>query len=285
MQIRYLSSRESKVGDKPREDAAASNAPVDKFSPDVAVDANHSAVDKGDSINARAADYISSSLNPSTGGAHASYGQSVLAHDEPLKQAATEVVATRPLVATEDNLYSTGFSFLLLSQMQPCEFTEADRLGKRKGLPHGFPGLACQHCYGGFGAGRFFPSSIKTLSDTSKTLNVLHNHMLRCRKCPLEIRELLQSLRLTHNDERAKLKFGSQKAFFSRIWRRLHGNTSGDEKRGKRVRDSDSVDDLSENSGLQPGSEAPTTSYAASFQLTESYLDVLEQARKRQREV
>jgi hypothetical protein len=127
-----------------------------------------------------------------------------------------------PLVQPEDEPYATAFSFRLLSQMQPCVFTEADRLGKRKGLPPGFPGLACRHCFGGYGSGRFFPSSIKTLSDTSKTLNVLHNHMMRCRKCPPEVRETLDKLRKQHDEERAKMKFGSQKAFFARIWDRLH---------------------------------------------------------------
>ncbi|KAG7363355.1 hypothetical protein IV203_026715 [Nitzschia inconspicua] len=129
-----------------------------------------------------------------------------------------------PLVTADDEPYATGFSFHLLSQMQPCVFTEADRLGKRKGLPPGFPGLACRHCFGGYGSGRFFPSSIKTLSDTSKTLNVLHNHMQRCRKCPVEVRETLDRLRKFHDEERAKMKFGSQKAFFARIWDRLHSN-------------------------------------------------------------
>ena len=108
--------------------------------------------------------------------------------------------------------------------MQPCVFTEADRLGKRKGLPPGFPGLACRHCFGGYGSGRFFPSSIKTLSDTSKTLNVLHNHMQRCRKCPGDVRETLDKLRKFHDEQRSKMKFGSQKAFFARIWDRLHSN-------------------------------------------------------------
>lgn len=129
-----------------------------------------------------------------------------------------------PLVTADDEPFATAFSYHLLSQMQPCVFTEADRLGKRKGLPPGFPGLACRHCFGGYGSGRFFPSSIKTLSDTSKTLNVLHNHMQRCRKCPPEVRETLDKLRKFHDEERAKMKFGSQKAFFARVWDRLHSN-------------------------------------------------------------
>jgi hypothetical protein len=133
-----------------------------------------------------------------------------------------------PLVADADKPYATDFSYLLMDQMQPCVFTEADRLGKRKGLPPGFPGLACRHCFGGYGSGRFFPSTIKTLSDTSKTLNVLHNHMMRCRKCPSDVKETLEKLRVSHDDERAKMKFGSQKAFFGRIWERLHGKGQAD---------------------------------------------------------
>lgn len=143
-------------------------------------------------------------------------------HDIPnTEQSLTD---SAPLVTPDDEPYSTKFSFHLISQMQPCVFTEADRLGKRKGLPAGFPGLACRHCFGGYGSGRFFPSSIKTLSDTSKTLNVLHNHMMRCRKCPKEVRDTLEKLRTTHDEERGKMKFGSQKAFFARVWERLHKN-------------------------------------------------------------
>eukprot|EP00547_Thalassionema_nitzschioides_P000738 CAMPEP_0194214986 /NCGR_PEP_ID=MMETSP0156-20130528/16452_1 /TAXON_ID=33649 /ORGANISM="Thalassionema nitzschioides, Strain L26-B" /LENGTH=794 /DNA_ID=CAMNT_0038943379 /DNA_START=95 /DNA_END=2479 /DNA_ORIENTATION=+ len=127
-----------------------------------------------------------------------------------------------PLVTANEKPYATMYSFYLLGQMQPCVFTEADRLGKRKGLPAGFAGLACQHCFGGYGSGRFFPSSIKTLSDTSKTLNVLFNHMMRCRKCPQEVKQSLEKLRATHDLERSKMKFGSQKAFFAKIWARLH---------------------------------------------------------------
>ena len=139
----------------------------------------------------------------------------------------TKAIAdTAPLVTPDDKPYATEFSYHLLSQMQPCVFTEADRLGKRKGLPAGFSGLACRHCFGGYGSGRFFPSSIKTLSDTSKTLNVLHNHMQRCRKCPQEVRDTLEKLRTTHDDERAKMKFGSQKAFFAKIWARLHDGSN-----------------------------------------------------------
>lgn len=140
----------------------------------------------------------------------------------------SDATCTIPLVVETDKPYATDFSYQLMDQMQPCVFTEADRLGKRKGLPPGFPGLACRHCFGGYGSGRFFPSTIKTLSDTSKTLNVLHNHMMRCRKCPSEVKESLEKLRVSHDEERSKMKFGSQKAFFGRIWERLHSKPHGE---------------------------------------------------------
>jgi hypothetical protein len=160
-------------------------------------------------------------INPAMVVATASVTQTEV--DAAMPRTEQDMADSAPLVLAEDKPYSTNFSYHLLSQMQPCVFTEADRLGKRKGLPPGFPGLACRHCFGGYGSGRFFPSSIKTLSDTSKTLNVLHNHMMRCRKCPGEVRETLEKLRGAHDEERAKMKFGSQKAFFARIWERLHG--------------------------------------------------------------
>jgi hypothetical protein len=141
---------------------------------------------------------------------------------------ASDATCTIPLVLETDKPYATDFSYQLMDQMQPCVFTEADRLGKRKGLPPGFPGLACRHCFGGYGSGRFFPSTIKTLSDTSKTLNVLHNHMMRCRKCPSDVKESLEKLRVSHDEERSKMKFGSQKAFFGRIWERLHTKPHAD---------------------------------------------------------
>jgi len=171
--------------------------------------------------------------------------------DPNFSKAEQDMADSAPLVTVEDKPYSTSFSYHLLSQMQPCLFTEADRLGKRKGLPPGFPGLACRHCFGGYGSGRFFPSSIKTLSDTSKTLNVLHNHMMRCRKCPPEVRENLERLRGAHDDERAKMKFGSQKAFFARIWERLHGkHSSGTTAAFKRKARSNNVID---RDGAMPG--------------------------------
>jgi hypothetical protein len=122
----------------------------------------------------------------------------------------------------EDQASTSRFTYFLLRQMTLCAFTEGDRLGKRRELPLGFGGIACRHCISDFGTGRFFPSSIKTMSDTTKTLNILHAHLLNCGKCPTAVKDEANELRKSHEQERTALRFGSQTAFFSKIWCRLH---------------------------------------------------------------
>ncbi|GKY94244.1 hypothetical protein MPSEU_000390200 [Mayamaea pseudoterrestris] len=253
----------------------------------IAMLASYSASAQGASVNVNDAERQGSSsaqiskpaasLSTAT---HETYGQGVTPHEQLASNAVVSAAGFGPLVFPEDKPYATGFSYHLLIQMQPCAFTEADRLGKRKGLPHGFPGLACKHCYGGFGSGRFFPSSIKTLSDTSKTLNVLHNHMLRCRKCPVETKELLEVLRVSHNGERSKMKFGSQKAFFGRIWKRLHGKeSSGEVKRNKKSVDSGlPTSDTSAGASQHFVGAVPALTQAASLLLPDAYSDDLKTA-------
>ncbi|KAL3765520.1 hypothetical protein ACHAWO_011118 [Cyclotella atomus] len=129
-----------------------------------------------------------------------------------------------PLVLPTDKRYTTAFTFHLMAQMQPCVFTEADRLGRRRNLEVGFAGLACRHCFGGHGNGRFFPSSIKTMSDASKTLDAIYKHIRVCGQCPQDIKQGLANLKEFHDSEKSKMPFGNQRAFFARIWSRLHDN-------------------------------------------------------------
>lgn len=142
--------------------------------------------------------------------------------------------------------------------MTTCEFTEADRLGKRKCHKLGFPGMACRHCYGCNGSGRFFPLTLKTFSDVSKSINVLRNHLLKCTRGPSWMAETVSMLYERHKVEKVRYAstskrqvcldilengfsnnsvicskmsspFGSQKIFFDLIWRRLHPELPLDE--------------------------------------------------------
>jgi len=108
----------------------------------------------------------------------------------------------RSLVESSDKIFATEYAFYVLSQMTTCHFTESDRLGKRKRHPLNFPGLACKHCYGGNGSGRFFPLTLKTFSDVSKSLHVLSNHLQKCPKCPHGMSTHVKSLAEMHEVEK-----------------------------------------------------------------------------------
>jgi hypothetical protein len=117
----------------------------------------------------------------------------------------------------------TKFSHGVVGEYCSTTFQVKDRRGKRKGLDYGFPGLTCYHCNGADKVGgRYFPSTIKTMSDTKKTLISIYKHLQKCKKCPEEVRQRLQRLQLTHDDERKTQSYGSQKAFFTILWNRLH---------------------------------------------------------------
>jgi hypothetical protein len=123
-----------------------------------------------------------------------------------------------------NNALGTKFSRAVCRQFMKVAFKEKDRQGKRKDLVVGFPGFACYYCNGGSkSGGRYFPSSIKTMSDSKKTLLSLYNHIQKCRKCPEPLKKSLKDLRPSHDEERKLQNYGSQKTFFSLIWANLHG--------------------------------------------------------------
>ena len=128
------------------------------------------------------------------------------------------------LVSPSEKHDTTTFTFHVMSQLRPCVFTEADRLGRRRGLKVGFPGLACRHCHGEHSvrSGRFFPGTIKTMADASKTLDVVYRHVMKCKECPWNVKAGLKTLREFHDTERSKMPFGNQRGFFVKIWGRLH---------------------------------------------------------------
>ena len=56
----------------------------------------------------------------------------------------------------------------------------------------------------------------------------VHTHMMECRQIPEPLKEALGELKKLRKEQTAALKNGSQKAFFSRVWKRLHD--SGQQK-------------------------------------------------------
>lgn len=134
------------------------------------------------------------------------------------------------IVGEMDKSLATKFSYAVLYEVESCSFENRDRTGKRRGLELGFRGLACRHCKGFTKkiGGRLFPSTIKTMSDTQKTLIPLYNHLIKCPSVPNETKEHLRSLKDLHESERKGKSYGSQKALFTEVWRRLHGKVPKD---------------------------------------------------------
>lgn len=133
-------------------------------------------------------------------------------------------VDSRPLVFPEDEALISDYLYLTLQQMAPCLLMEADRVGCYKTRKVGFPGLACRHCVGQAGCGRYFPASEASLSQTTTSQTIM-NHVRNCRRCPIEIRENLEIMkrsRMGPDGKRSeKPKHGGRKVFFHRLWCRI----------------------------------------------------------------
>lgn len=130
---------------------------------------------------------------------------------------------SQPVVAQEDREMVTDYLFLLMDQMQTCQFIEEDRTGGRSKIKNnevGFPGMQCKHCQGKAGFGRYFPTSVNALALANSDRNI-NNHLQKCRKTPAHIKQEL--IRLSQGKNQGKNRRGLRKLFFRRIWERMHG--------------------------------------------------------------
>jgi len=134
-----------------------------------------------------------------------------------------------PLVLPEDKLLLTDYFYFVNKQLKLCRFTESDRKtrgGKRETIEIGFGGLECRHCAGSSGSRKFFWSDVDRLANSFAEIPA---HILKCRKCPENVKQSLADLKQRHPEQMARLPRGSQKVFFRRMWKRLHNTAIGDE--------------------------------------------------------
>lgn len=126
--------------------------------------------------------------------------------------------ASKQLVLPEDKACIAEFLYVVMEQLQPCRFTEADR-NKRRLKDVGCIGVECKHCAGQVDSRKFFWSSVSAVESNFVSV---HTHMLECRMIPQELKDQLVELKRLRKEQTAALKTGSQKAFFARVWNRLH---------------------------------------------------------------
>jgi len=136
-----------------------------------------------------------------------------------LAQAAFSVTTTnKKLVLPEDKDMIAEFLYVVMEQLQPCRFTEADR-NKRRLKDVGCIGVECKHCAGQVDSRKFFWSSVSAVESNFVSV---HSHMFECRMVPQSLKDRLTELKSLRKEQTAKLMTGSQKAFFQRVWERLH---------------------------------------------------------------
>jgi hypothetical protein len=134
--------------------------------------------------------------------------------------------ASKQLVLPEDKPCIAEFLYVVMEQLQPCRFTEADR-NKRRLKDVGCIGVECKHCAGQVDSRKFFWSSVSAVESNFVSV---HTHMLECKMVPQSLKERLIELKKLRKEQTAALKTGSQKAFFARVWRRLHEEEHGGEQ-------------------------------------------------------
>jgi hypothetical protein len=161
-----------------------------------------------------------------------------------LAQVASNVTTVnRPLVLPEDKPYIAEFLYAVMEQLQPCRFTEADR-NKRRLKDVGCIGVECKHCARTVDSRKFFWSSVNAVESNFVSV---HTHMMECKEISASLKEKLSELKKLRKEQTVALKTGSQKAFFSRVWKRLHGEEKNFSDDGK-PQDSGSVSSTQEES-------------------------------------
>jgi len=156
-----------------------------------------------------------------------------------LAQVAISVTTSdKQLVVPEDKETIAEFLYVVMEQLQPCRFTEADR-NKRRLKDVGCIGVECKHCAGKVDGRKFFWSS---LSAVESNFVSVHTHMLECRMVPDELKKRISTLKQLRKEQTAALPTGSQKAFFSRVWDRLHDDQLQEEKGNDSSLASDDMD-------------------------------------------
>ena len=126
------------------------------------------------------------------------------------------------LLYPEDREIVTPYLFLLLSHVDVVHLEDSERVGNRKSLPVGLPGLACRHCNqsGRKGLCRVFPARRRGLP---VKLDDLSEHMKKCNLCPPTVKSQIDMLKSQHGGLTQKIS-REERGFLEELWTRM-GNT------------------------------------------------------------
>ncbi len=136
----------------------------------------------------------------------------------------TEIIMESDKVTADGRPLLTDFVVLVMEQVIPIRATDEDTEKKNRRIHVGYPGMACRHCIGKSGEGRYFFSSLESMSTAS---TVLEKHMMRCPMVSNEIKAAITEAKIRHTVQRKDVPVGEQQAFFNRLWNRLRSSIIG----------------------------------------------------------
>eukprot|EP00562_Extubocellulus_spinifer_P005157 CAMPEP_0178514588 /NCGR_PEP_ID=MMETSP0696-20121128/24093_1 /TAXON_ID=265572 /ORGANISM="Extubocellulus spinifer, Strain CCMP396" /LENGTH=975 /DNA_ID=CAMNT_0020144673 /DNA_START=1 /DNA_END=2928 /DNA_ORIENTATION=+ len=151
------------------------------------------------------------------------------------------------------NLQATPYMNLILAQQRPTKYQPADSLGKRRPRPSGFSGMECKHCSSPSrvaSPGRYFPLTPTVLANNNNPGGCVYIHLMKCGRCPQDIKSSLQELAERHAKDGELLERGWRRKLFIALWDRLHKGSpwtnvllqpQDDEKRPRQEDGSDDV--------------------------------------------
>lgn len=137
------------------------------------------------------------------------------------------ILAQSDIVSIKDRHLVSDTTLVAMAQMKMCYITEEDRIGRCKDHKVGFKGLCCKHCGGKAGKpgyGRYFPSSLRSLAQADSCQQIIKHVSSKCTSCPADIRSVILEMHRLETSER--IRYGSRRIFFRRVWTRLHGEAS-----------------------------------------------------------
>jgi hypothetical protein len=106
----------------------------------------------------------------------------------------------------------------------PLRASAADAERKKGRIVAGSPGLVCKHCMGARWEGRYFFSSVESLTSS---YTVMEKHYLKCSAVPKSVKDELAVARNKHASQRKDIPVGSQQAFYRSLWNRLTQSNGG----------------------------------------------------------
>ena len=118
----------------------------------------------------------------------------------------------------EDKKDLSDFVVTVMEQVVACRATEEDARRKHRKITVGYPGAVCRHCMGQNGEGRYFFTTIESLTTLG---TVFEKHFAKCSHVPSQIKKAIVTNKARHLEQRKHLPSGSQQAYFLKLWDRL----------------------------------------------------------------